>query len=80
MGVQDASVRASKPRGCDLVGLRVEDVADGGEVKSCASIVQRKIGHPMRFEIAQQSRLAAADMICERRVGGSGHMYPSCCA
>jgi hypothetical protein len=32
----------SKLRGCDLVRLRVEDVAAGGEVKTRGIIVQKK--------------------------------------
>jgi len=40
----------SKLRGCDLVSLRVADVAHGGEAQSRATVIQRKTGHPVRFE------------------------------
>ena len=67
----------SKLRGCDLVRLRVEDVAAGGEVKSRAIIVQKKTGRPVQFEITEQTRVAVADMIRERRLAASGYLFPS---
>ena len=43
----------SKLRGCDLVSLRVGDVAHGGRVVARAAVVQRKTGHPVRFELTE---------------------------
>ena len=37
----------SKLRGCDLVRLKVNDVAQGGRVLSRAIVVQRKTGQPV---------------------------------
>ena len=48
----------SKLRACDLVSLKVEDVAPHGHVLDRASVRQRKTGHSVRFEIAEQSREA----------------------
>ena len=48
----------SKLRGCDLVQLRVDDVALGGRVRSRATIVQRKTGRPAQFEITDHTREA----------------------
>ena len=45
----------SKLRGCDIVRLKVEDVAAGGEVKSRGIIVQKKTGRPVQFEIMEQT-------------------------
>ena len=58
----------SKLRGCDLVRLRVMDVAHGGEVSSRAMVLQRKTGRPVRFEITEQTRTAIADWIEKRRL------------
>lgn len=40
----------SKLRGCDLVALRVEDVAAGGYTADRATVRQKKTGRPVRFE------------------------------
>lgn len=46
----------SKLRACDLVRLRVEDVAPHGYAVQRATIRQRKTGWPVRFEITKQTR------------------------
>src|SRR6266436_6569359 len=48
----------SKLRGCDVVSLKVEDVAPHGHAIDRASVRQRKIGQPVRFEITEQTREA----------------------
>jgi hypothetical protein len=46
----------SKLRGCDLVSLKVEDVAPHGFALERASVRQRKTGHPVKFELTEQTR------------------------
>jgi integrase len=46
----------SKLRGCDLVRLQVDDVCAGGRVRDRATIVQKKTGRPVQFEITEQTR------------------------
>src|SRR5713226_2244210 len=41
----------SKLRGCDVVALKVEDVAPGGYAVDRATVRQKKTGQPVRFEI-----------------------------
>src|SRR5438046_9353166 len=41
----------SKLRGCDVVAIRVEDVAAGGYTADRATVRQRKTGRPVRFEL-----------------------------
>src|SRR5271166_142404 len=48
----------SKLRGCDLVGMKVEDVAPNGYALARATVRQRKTGHPVRFELTEQTRQA----------------------
>lgn len=48
----------SKLRGCDVVQLRVEDVAPRGLTADRASVRQRKTGHPVKFELTEQTREA----------------------
>src|ERR1700690_4277640 len=46
----------SKLRACDLVKLRLDDVCSGANVRRRATIVQKKTGRPVQFEITEQSR------------------------
>ena len=48
----------SKLRSCDLVALRVSDVTVAGSVRERAVIVQQKTGHPVQFELTEQTREA----------------------
>jgi integrase len=48
----------SKLRGCDVVALKVEDVAPGGYAIDRATVRQRKTGQPVRFELTEQTREA----------------------
>jgi integrase len=57
----------SKLRGCDVVSLKVEDVAPHGITVDRANVRQRKTGHPVRFELTEQTREAIDDHI---RVAG----------
>jgi integrase len=48
----------SKLRGCDLVALKVEDVAPNGYALVRATVRQKKTGRPVRFELTEQTRQA----------------------
>ncbi len=48
----------SKLRGCDVVHLRVGDVAPAGHTLHRATIRQRKTGRPVKFEITEETREA----------------------
>jgi integrase len=69
----------SKLRGCDVVSLKVEDVAPHGTTVDRATVRQRKTGHPVRFELSEQTREAVDDYIrsAARRVGE--FLFPSRC-
>src|SRR5262252_5539043 len=53
----------SKLRGCDVVALKVEDVAPSGYAIDRATVRQRKTGRPVRFELTEQTRQALDDYI-----------------
>src|SRR5450830_310252 len=53
----------SKLRGCDVVALKVEDVAPNGYSVDRASVRQRKTERPVRFELTEQTRHAVDDYI-----------------
>ena len=46
----------SKLRGCDVVRLKVEDVAPHGHAVFRATVRQKKTGQPVRFEMTEQTR------------------------
>jgi len=46
----------SKLRACDVVKLRLDDICSGPNVRRRATIVQKKTGRPVQFEISEQSR------------------------
>jgi integrase len=46
----------SKLRGCDLVALRVDDVAPNGYAVDRATVRQSKTGRPVRFELTEVTR------------------------
>jgi integrase len=48
----------SKLRGCDVVALRVEDIAPNGYAVARATVRQKKTGRPVRFELTEQTRQA----------------------
>jgi integrase len=67
----------SKLRGCDLVALRVRDVAHGGHVLARASVVQHKTGEPVRFELTEHTRDAVGSWITEATLDSGDYLFPS---
>ena len=67
----------SKLRGCDLVRLCVRDVVHGDQVVSRATVMQRKTGQPVRFEVTGQTRDAVQAWIAERKLSASEFLFPS---
>ncbi len=53
----------SKLRGCDVVALKVEDVAPSGYTLDRATVRQKKTGQPVRFEMTEQTRQSVDDYI-----------------
>jgi len=65
----------SKLRGCDVVGLKVIDVAPHGYAIDRASVRQRKTGRPVRFEITEQTRQAIDDYLSQQ-VASDAYLFP----
>jgi integrase len=53
----------SKLRGCDVVALKVEDIAPHGYAVDRATVRQKKTGLPVRFEVTEHTRQAIDDYI-----------------
>jgi integrase len=67
----------SKLRACDLVALRVDDVALNGRVRSRASVLQRKTGRPVQFEITEQTREAIGRWLEKKGLHKGEPLFPS---
>jgi len=67
----------SKLRACDLVRLRVRDVAHGPQISSRAIVMQRKTRHPVQFEITAQTRAAVDKLIVENRLEAQDYLFSS---
>lgn len=57
----------SKLRGCDVVSLRVEDVAPHGLAVDRATVRQKKTGQPVKFEMTEQTREAIDNYLAAAR-------------
>lgn len=66
----------SKMRGCDVVALRISDVAPAGHAVDRATVRQRKTGHPVRFELTNQTRQSVDDYLRERGEKAGEFLFP----
>ena len=67
----------SKLRACDLMSLRVADVAQGNRVQSRAHIIQQKTGRPVQFEITEQTRRSVENWISLAELRPPDYLFPS---
>jgi integrase len=67
----------SKLRGCDLIALRVDDVELSGHVRPRATVLQRKTGRPVQFEITEQTRGAVQNWITRADRKPGQFLFPS---
>jgi len=67
----------SKLRACDLLALRVADIANGGEVLSRATVRQRKTNRPVRFEITARTRKAIEAWLESTELNEDDYLFPS---
>ncbi|MGO4505353.1 tyrosine-type recombinase/integrase [Dyella sp. 2YAF14] len=67
----------SKLRGCDLVALRVRDLAREGGLGARAQIIQRKTGKTVQFELTEQTRHAIMEWINRRGLTREDYLFPS---
>ena len=67
----------SKLRACDLVKLRVRDVAHGDNVARRAMVLQQKTRRPVQFEITEQTRAAVKTWIAQAGLRSDSYLFPS---
>jgi integrase len=67
----------SKLRACDLVKLRIDEVCSGAMVRDRATVVQKKTGRPVQFEITEQTRASLEVWLRTLRATGTRYLFPS---
>jgi integrase len=67
----------SKLRDCDVVALRVEDIAPHGAALDRATVRQRKTRHPVRFELTEHIREAIDAYMKETCKRPGDYLFPS---
>ncbi len=67
----------SKLRSCDLVKLRVRDIAHVERVAARAIIMQQKTHRPVQFEITEQTRQSVAAWITLASLRSEDFLFPS---
>jgi integrase len=67
----------SKLRACDLISLRVDDVAMGSQIRSRAVVMQRTTGRPVQFEITEQTRESVLAWIRHQGLRVGDPLFPS---
>jgi integrase len=67
----------SKLRGCDLIGLRVGEISQGGAIATRALVTQRKTQRPVQFELTQSTRDAVSVWITARQLQATDYLFPS---
>jgi len=67
----------SKLRGCDLVSLRVSDVAQGSHMLTRAMVMQQKTHRPVQFEITQATRDSLSAWIIKAQLKPEDFLFRS---
>lgn len=67
----------SKLRGCDLVLLRVRDVAHGEQIAARAIVMQQKTHRPVQFKMTESTRKAVYAWMQHAALRTDDYLFPS---
>src|ERR1700738_2533349 len=67
----------SKLRACDLVRLRIDEVCSRAKIRHRATVVQKKTGRPVQFEVTEQTKASLEIWLRMLRPTGSRYLFPS---
>lgn len=67
----------SKLRACDLVRLKINDVQIGGRTRERATIIQKKTGRPVQFELTESTRRALDGWVQQIEQANGEYLFPS---
>ena len=65
----------TKLRGCDVVAIKVDDVAPNGYAIDRATVRQKKTGRPVKFELTEQTRQAIDDYLKAAARGQANFLF-----
>ncbi len=57
--------------------LRVADIAQGGNIKERAIVIQQKTKRPVQFELTEQTRESVRDWLAEQQLQDGDYLFPS---
>ncbi|WP_010183491.1 tyrosine-type recombinase/integrase [Sphingomonas sp. PAMC 26605] len=67
----------SKPRGCDVVKIRIGDIVAGGRIRGRAIVIQQKTKRPVQFEIVEPARKTLFAWLARRGGTLNDFVFPS---
>lgn len=67
----------SKLRGCDLLSLKVSDIAQGRSIMHRAIVMQRKTQRPVQFEVTDMTRQSLLAWIEQAKLSNNAFLFPS---
>ena len=67
----------SKLRACDLLQIKVSDIASGTRINKRAMICQQKTGRPVRFEITPRTRKSIKAWVKKFQPSPGDYLFPS---
>ncbi len=67
----------SKLRSCDLVKIKVSDVAHGSRIAKRSTVMQMKTKRPVQFEITKQTRNSLSELIKSQNLSGTDYLFKS---
>ena len=67
----------SKLRSCDLVKLKVSDVAHGTRIAKRSTVMQMKTKRPVQFEITKQTRNSLSELIRSQNLSSTDYLFKS---
>jgi len=67
----------SKLRSCDLVKIKVSDVAHGTRIAKRSTVMQMKTKRPVQFEITKQTRNSLSELIKSQNLSYTDYLFKS---
>lgn len=67
----------SKLRGCDIVKMKIGDIAAGGTIRNRATGMQRKTKRPVQFELMTEARQTLMTWLYRRGGSMEAFIFPS---
>lgn len=67
----------SKLRGCDIVKMRISDIAAGGAIRNRATVMQQKTKRPVQFELMTEARQTLLTWLNRRGGSLEDFIFPS---